>query len=238
MLIFAEKTNRIVVMKQRLFTLVSTFFLSIIASAQGLYSESLAVTKLTGCWTDGVFKTEYSNTISNGGTESYVMSHIYKYKNISMIHTAKFEYKDVTYYVWMIDYLMNSSVVKDGAPMTNYLVLTEAQNNRLKNVSTKDVSIVQIPSYIASYITVSMTPDAVLEGIKKAILEKDDLRAYTYTITARKQGENVLFNYDVDVWTHKGDVTNRTYEKLDLVDNLDGGYFKIPVKEWQNLFYR
>ena len=225
-------------MKQRLFTLVSALFLFTNTFAQGLYSESLAVTKLTGYWTDGVFHTEYANTISNGGTESYVMSHIYKYKNISMIHTAKFEYKDVTYYVWMVDYLMNSSIVKDGAPMTNYLVLTEPQNNRLKNVSTKDVSVVQIPSYTASYITVSTTPEAVLEGIKKAILEKNDLQAITFTITARKQGENVLFNYDVDMWTHNGDVTKRTYEKLDLVNNLDGGYFKIPVKEWQNLFYR
>ena len=154
------------------------------------------------------------------------------------MQTEKFEYKDKTYYIWVIDYQMKDYGKEAGIEMTIFLVLTEAQNDKLKNVTTKNVCFTQLPCYGTSTFVKFYKEESIIEGIKKALLEKNDISAYTYCLTARKEGEYVLFNYDVDTWTHSGDISKRTYEKLNLNDNLDGGYFKIPLKQWDNLFYR
>ena len=209
-----------------------------IASAQGLYSKSLAITEIEGVWTNGSVVLEYPSVIASNRNAEYVSSHRYSYKNISMIQTEKLDFKDKTYFVWEIHYQMKEYNKELGVDMIEFLALTESQNNQLKEVSSTDVSIVQIPTYGTMALVKSLMPDEIEAGIKKAILEKEDILANTYTITARREGDCVLFNYEVDSWTHSGDISNRVYDKLDLEDNLDGGYFKIASKEWGHLFFR
>ena len=223
---------------KKLIVVILFSLISMATLAQGLYSKSLSITDITGVWSNGYTSVESRNAIASNANPDYVSSHLCDYKNISIITTEKLEYKDKTYYIWEIDYIMKSSIDKDGVPSTHFLALTEAQNSLLKTVSTDDVSIVKIPTYTTMTMFRTYKPETIVEGIKKAILEKDDYMAYTYTITAKKSGDHVYFNYDVDCWTHDGDVNNRKYEILDLFDNIDGGYFKFPIREWMYLFFR
>lgn len=224
-------------MKQGLLLIIA-LLISNVSLAQGLYSQSLAVTEIEGVWTNGSVVLEYPNVIASNRNAEYVSSNIYSYKNISMIQAEKYDYKDKTYFVWEIHYKMKEYNKEEGVDMIEFLALTESQNNQLKEVSSTDVSIVQIPTFGTMALVKSLMPDEIEEGIKKAILEKEDIMANTYTITARKEDDCILFNYEVDSWTHSGDFSKRVYDKLDLVDNLDGGYFKIANKEWEHLFFR
>ena len=201
-------------MRQRLFITTIAVLICVISSyAQGLYSKSLSVTELKGVWTNGTVTVETDNAIASTKKSDYVKSHLYEYKNIVLMTTEKMEYKDKTYYIWEIMYDTEGIKAGESASIVDFLALTEAQNNQLKNISTKDVSIVQIPNFFTVWTAHDRWPEKTLDGIKKAILEKDDFSANTYTITARKDGAFILFNYDVDVWTYKSNINNRTYER-------------------------
>lgn len=205
--------------------------------AQGLYSSSPAITELYGVWTDGKQTIENHNAITAQTNTKYIADHLFKFKNIIMIHTEKLEFKGKVWYIWMIDYKMESSG-GSGEYMTNFLALTETQNESLRALSGKSVSIVQIPCHCTMSMVRDWKEEMVIDGIKEAILTKGDISAITFCLTAKKSGDDILFNYDVDCWTYSGNISNRTYEKLDLLNNLDGGYFRIPVEQWSHLFFR
>ena len=196
--------------------------------AQGLYSQSLAVTRLTGVWSNGYVTLESPYAIATNKDPEYVASHLFIYKNIQAIQTYKFEYKDKTYYIWGIDFYLDDHS-KDGVIVTHFLILSGSQNEKLKNVSSKAVSFLGIPCAFCSYITFVMNRDTAVEAIKKAILEKDDELSYKYCITAKKVGDDIHFNYGIDIGFN---------EPLDLYDNADGGYFRISSEQWGHLFYR
>ena len=205
--------------------------------SQGFYSSSNSAHEIYGVRIEGGQSNENRNAITSIKDSKYVSDHLSWFKNITMIHTEKMEFKGKVWYVWMIDYKMGGAD-NGEAYMTDYLALTEAQNESLKMASSSVVSLVHIPHYCTMSMVREWEEDELINNIRTAILEKDDFKAITFCITAKKLGENILFNYDVDCWTYSGSKSNRTYEKLDLVDNLDGGYFRIPHKQWENLFLR
>ena len=221
------------------------------ARAQGLYDPSPSVTKIWGVWTNGRVTNECPHAISSNSDTKYVRSHYHEYKNIRSMRTEKLSFNGSTYYILEIEHILTTKHVsvdpKLLSPMTRFLALTEEQNRILKNIPPSiEISLVQIPScsVTTGYKTIfgedveERVLKEVEDKIDEAILKKDDIMSVTYSLTARKEGDFILFNYDVDCWTHNGDVTKRDYEKLDLYDNLDGGYFKIPVEEWEKLFAR
>lgn len=205
--------------------------------AQVLYSKSLSATEIVGVWSKDGTTVKMPNVITDNPNALYVSDNNGKYPNIQYIKTEKLDFNNCTWIILEITYLYYSDYLEGQSMMTQYLVLSEDQFLSIKDPQDK-VCLTQIPQYETSYNYVEFRQDAVIDNIKKSILEKNDILAKTYAISVERNGNVVKFCCDTDLWTHSGDVSNRTYHPLDFFDNSMSGYYEIEEKSWGMLFYR